>query len=360
MINRNNYEEYLLLYLDGELDSTERSEVEQFVRLNPDIEAELELLQQTVLKPESVSFGEKETLYRNGDELHTGNFQEWFLLYVDNELTDKQKNEVETFVLRHPELQSEFIQLKQAVLTPEEIIFTDKKSLYRTTEHKRRVIVMFRWAALAAAAVTGIIAILMFSGNETPADVANRNSVKTGQEVPAISGTNTTPIEPAGINAKDNPVAAGKEKSGNKIESQPYRGRQKTIQEEVPVIAYQLPEQSMPVEISGETAINTEKPESAIAAIDDGKYREKENVVKTGPTVEENTMADYAVRNQELNTENDNSLMVGALQVNPDKLRGFFRKATRFLSGKAKDNEEPEGKLKIASIELTKSKKKSP
>ena len=53
MINRNNYEEYLLLYLDGELSQGETLQVEAFLGANPDLAEELQLLKQTILQPEA-------------------------------------------------------------------------------------------------------------------------------------------------------------------------------------------------------------------------------------------------------------------------------------------------------------------
>ncbi len=45
-INRNNYEEYFLLYIDRELADGERQMVEDFVRRHPDLEKELAALKQ--------------------------------------------------------------------------------------------------------------------------------------------------------------------------------------------------------------------------------------------------------------------------------------------------------------------------
>jgi hypothetical protein len=64
-INRQSYEEFFLLYTDGELDLDEKRAVEDFIKENPDLEHELILMQQTVALPdESIVFEDKELLYR--------------------------------------------------------------------------------------------------------------------------------------------------------------------------------------------------------------------------------------------------------------------------------------------------------
>ena len=45
-INRHNYEEYFILYMDNELPAAERRMVDEFVKLHPDLQEELSLLLQ--------------------------------------------------------------------------------------------------------------------------------------------------------------------------------------------------------------------------------------------------------------------------------------------------------------------------
>ncbi len=63
-LNQNNYENYLLLYIDNELTASERAEVELFLASNPKKAQELKALQAVQLKPEYVEFTEKSSLYR--------------------------------------------------------------------------------------------------------------------------------------------------------------------------------------------------------------------------------------------------------------------------------------------------------
>lgn len=64
-INRQTYEEYFLLYADGELNDAQKLEVEEFVDQNPDLGEELEMIAQTVMIPdETIVFADKEILFR--------------------------------------------------------------------------------------------------------------------------------------------------------------------------------------------------------------------------------------------------------------------------------------------------------
>ncbi|MDP9041549.1 MAG: hypothetical protein M3N30_06170 [Bacteroidota bacterium] len=67
-INRNNYETFFLLYLDGELKPPEMLQVENFVRENPDLHKEFSVLQQAVLLPGDEVFENKESLFRKEQE----------------------------------------------------------------------------------------------------------------------------------------------------------------------------------------------------------------------------------------------------------------------------------------------------
>ena len=137
-INRNNYEEFFLLYVDGELNTEERLAVENFVQQNTDLAVELEMLMHTQFHPEEIVFTDKETLLRTeGETINERNYEEYFLLYIDNELSLSKRGEVEMYVLQHPKLQDEFTTLKQTILTPEAISYGDKKDLYRT--ERRRI-----------------------------------------------------------------------------------------------------------------------------------------------------------------------------------------------------------------------------
>ena len=62
-LTRYNYEEFFLLYIDGELGEEDRTSVETFVRVNPDLGEELQQLQRAVLVPDEIFSLDKGLLY---------------------------------------------------------------------------------------------------------------------------------------------------------------------------------------------------------------------------------------------------------------------------------------------------------
>ena len=62
------------------------------------------------------------------------NYQEFFLLYVDNELSATERRAVESWVAENPDLQEEWESLLQCRVSPEETpVFRDKSVLFRQT-----------------------------------------------------------------------------------------------------------------------------------------------------------------------------------------------------------------------------------
>ncbi len=151
-ITRHNYEEYFILYMDNELGSDDRRLVEAFVQQHPDLKDELDLLFQYKLIPDThIVFDAKEELMKvNGDAPVTlSNYDEWIMLYIDNELTLAQKIKVELFIAANPAVNEEFLLLQRTKLQSEEIVFADKASLYRKEEKVRPMPI--RWWRIAAA-----------------------------------------------------------------------------------------------------------------------------------------------------------------------------------------------------------------
>ena len=147
-INRHNYEAFFLLYVDKELSAADRQVVDVFVKENPDLQIELILLQDTVIKADDVVLDKKDWLYREEDITA---LQENLLLYADEELTTTDKKAVESLLLIDKTAQREWNILQQIKLRPDmTVFFADKQSLYKKEDGK---VVGITWWRVAAAAV---------------------------------------------------------------------------------------------------------------------------------------------------------------------------------------------------------------
>ena len=175
IINRHNYEEFFLLYVDHELSAGDRRAVESFIRENSDLEEELVMLQQSKLKPDhTIFFDNKKSLLKqsSGNALiNEMNYEEFFVLYVDGELSEEEKTEVEKFIFQYPHLRMEMDLLKQTSLQPDlDIVFEKKEILFRH-EEKRAEKTILPWFRFSAAAV-----VLLVAGWLVFKNLNNRNS----------------------------------------------------------------------------------------------------------------------------------------------------------------------------------------
>jgi hypothetical protein len=338
-INRNNYEEIFMLYVDGELSSSQRQSVDLFVAENPDLFSELQMLMQTKLEDEPVVFVNKNLLFKSAAwELNLQNYEEYFLCYVDDELTEDQKNKVETFVLQHPELQTAFTLLKQTKLTPENIVFTDKASLYRK-ERKPFIYLSFTRIAVAAAVIGFIFLVWTIKPfntttanelavNKLPAAPKNDISDKQSQpdDIPAakdvsIRQKNKEPM----IDASSNNLLTT-EMAVAKNDAMPVTATKALRQENIIVQENQ---------VAAPEVGNTQTLNSTTSLVDaDNKNVYQQTVYKELDTQED---------------DRNNKVYIGNMEVNKDKLLGLLKRAKTVLS-KSKDDDS---KVSIAGFGIS-------
>ncbi|MFZ9660770.1 MAG: anti-sigma factor family protein [Chitinophagaceae bacterium] len=67
----------------------------------------------------------------NNTSIHLGNYEEFFLLYIDQELSELERKNVEYFLDQHPELQEEMQQLILTKCKPEKMPPFDKSGLFK-------------------------------------------------------------------------------------------------------------------------------------------------------------------------------------------------------------------------------------
>lgn len=180
-INRHNYESFFMLYIDKELSGEEKQAVDEFVNEHADLKMELEQLQLAVLPIETLSFENKEQLFK--PEIITAADQENLLLLLDGELTAAEILIIEEKIACQPALAKEWDLLKRTRLdaTTDEFVFENKKLLYRKEEKVRPLYFMVRWAVAAVVIGFGFYAgFQLLQKEEISLPVKNAN-VKTEQ-----------------------------------------------------------------------------------------------------------------------------------------------------------------------------------
>jgi hypothetical protein len=372
-INRHNYEEFFLLYVDGELAAPQRLEVEKFVEQNVDLRNELQLLLQTKIDANDLQLEDKNFLYQLEEEgVNTDNHVEKFLLYVDDELTPSAKAAVETFVLQHPQVQESFTLLKQTKFEAETIVFANKESLYRKEKEDRPVVYLNwrRMAAIAAAVLFGLfIWKFAFTSHPTIKDegfASNNNHVNQNSNHPIHIDTTVTPVKnnQQRLNSVDvkHDIAVTKDVNNKQKEhpsvatvptkDNPSKELQQNNSPSTNIAKNgedKIYQKQVPVDVQKTSANN-------VAIIDNSKHNINQSPVVV-PTTATNTASIAATQKtiyRDLNTDDDDddkSVYVAGVKLNKNKAGGLFKKAKQLLTSQADDDNNT---IAIANIGIKK------
>lgn len=340
--------------MDNELSSDERRMVEKFVQTHSDLQEELEILQQYKLVPDSnIVFKGKEELMKAGGEspITLSTYEEWLLLYLDNELPADQRKKVEQFIAANPSVKKEADILQKTKLQSETIVFARKEVLYRREENVRRIpMLWWRVAAAVLILAVSLTSIIIFNkkGNSGKVEIAktpvneekvnSQNPVATNQnirnqpvkeedkQVPVqlISTTLQNAVRPANNNLtttnKKNTISTIKV---NDNIPTPTKKNEEVLAE----TNKNKPANNLPQPLQNRTIIN-DSPGNAIAKTDGSKEinNDKSTLTKSDVTKKDAQSSD--IRTASL-TSNTDDADLNQSSGKKSKLRGFFRKVTR-------------------------------
>ena len=368
-INRNNYEEYFILYLDNELGSDDRRQVELFVQENADLKGEFDLLSQTRLAPDdAVVFDEKQQLLNiaSAASINDSNFEEWLVLYIDNELTGQQKISVEEFLVNHPAAKTELGILQKTKLHSEEaVIFPNKETLYRREE--KVPVIAFSWRKMAVAAslllAISTAAFLVFTGK-------NSNEGKSISE--SSIGTNATKDDSAdnrsNNNAATDPVVPENKEAiieGDEPANNSLPGQQKNLVENKRNDQHSTPAAKQDTELIAESKSTPTNNPTSPAQTSNENRGVKEQIAMVVPAKDPLTINTDNKLTQDVTPDNAEPLLAKTdvpgepIGIDTDesgkknKFRGLFRKVTRTFEKrtniKATDDED---RLLVAGLSI--------
>lgn len=352
-INIHNYEEYFLLYADGELSVEEMATVEGFVNKHPELQAALDTLLHSKLSvDDKIVFADKDSLFKTEEVgITINNYEEYFLLYVDDELNDEQKNETEKFVLQHPALQNEFTLLKQTLLRNEAVTFLDKESLYRK-ETVERSIVSISWKRLAvAASVAGLIFAVWNFYPKTS------NIVKQPATI--------AKAEPRTEN-KNNGVAINHSSSVINKSYATGNDEQKNVVTVAHVQRNNQAKKIIPVSNVDAAGTKTSDNNDFVTEDEPRINRNEIAIVQSGKTIQPARMiqqlpnqklfvAIASTMNKEqniLNNERDTDIYVANIRINKNKISNFLKRAKSIIN--LSGNEDNNNSIAIANFSISK------
>lgn len=355
-INRNNYEEFFLLYADNELSKTERKIVEIFVQENPDLKEEFSMMKLTVNSPdEKVKLLDKSFLLKKESPfINENNYEEIFVLYHDDELSEEQEKQTEDFVGGNPAFRTEFELIGKAKLIPENsIVYPDKKQLYRK-EKSGKVVPMILWRSIAAAVFIGFglwvsISYLNKSLVSSPVATTVNNSIQKSPEKQTNPDTNIifekTVKEENNIASSTKTSEAKKTEQNKKEIEKPVLKEQKIKKESLAVsdkktqkeplekkIIVLKPNVDQQLVVSGrqpeELADVVKKAETTIVT-NDSPVRQNEN--KTGASESTHAQTVSYTGDADVNNQNYVFYDVTADDFKKSKVGGFLKKVKRVV-----------------------------
>lgn len=95
--------------------------------------------------------------------INRNNYETFFILYIDNELSVQEKTAVDVFIQQNPDLKEELTMFQQSVVMPEAISFFDKDSLLKkpaVTDEIQEKLLLLLDKELNKAEVKNIISII--------------------------------------------------------------------------------------------------------------------------------------------------------------------------------------------------------
>lgn len=337
-----NYEEFFLLYVDNELTQAEKALVEQFLEQHPELRIELDMLMDTRLGDEPLTFAGKDALFVNNDTVSSLNIEELQVQWLDNELDPEMAAKVEAFTAADPRATEDLEWLKKTKLPQEHIAFPDKASLYRTAK-KPAALVQMPWKRMAVAAAVILAAGLFW---------INRENNETAPQGRLASVVDTAPVENSSQKDKGELPAATTAAPENRLQEKVGSGPEKTASKDpYKNTVTNTPQERTtyaavdPVEVKTEqpvTEVITSTPVIALPATDEAAEKEAVALNVKNNYASEALNSDHGTQEEEYADE-EHKQRKG--------LRGIVRKVNRFYN-KATNPDPDKATVKVANFEI--------
>ena len=166
-INLNNYERFIIDYLDDNLDAVQVAELLYFISDHPELEInpdDLEKIKLYTLANTAI-FPGKESLKKDFSKIETitsANAEEFVIAQLEGDLDEKTEQKFELYKKFHPEIKKQEALYKKTILSPDENIqYSHKNSLKKPVLSQTRIRKIVFYIPTAAA----VLILLLFLYN---------------------------------------------------------------------------------------------------------------------------------------------------------------------------------------------------
>jgi hypothetical protein len=289
-ISLHNYQDFLLRYIDEELDLRETEDLLAFVALHPAIAEELEPLQLTKLDIEVISCPNKAVLYKN---------------------------------------------IFPVIVEPETIVYPYKQKLFKKEKEKAPV-VLLKWWALGAAAVFLFMMVRYGMLDQKARSTVSKNSISKNKDSKASTLLVIKNNPTINNSTTNNAVANTASMAAGKVVTDIKNNTPNTIEY---AAAQNIEHQSIATAstvTARETAQNMPSYNGDIIDV-------KPTIIAeiTVPFMPDNDETTEIIETIDTEAASSNrSVMVGAFEIDKDKFRGLFRKVNAIIKNKENNKNE--------------------
>lgn len=310
------------------------------------------------------------------------NYEEFFLLYTDNELSAAERHDVEQFVAGHPDLREEWEALLQCRLSPDNhlafpdreallrperegaadagelvyyidglpflhpdnsIVFPEKDRLYRTGKDRRTVPLPWLRAGIAAAVVAAIALVFLLTARRQPGQPSHPIAART-TPVRNISPA-VTPAPATALHiVEGQPKTKQRQPVRRSIQRQPDEQRDLAVNSNpdtgpAPLRTTIDPRKEMDQPVSATPVVSMPVTESLATNV--------HFAVQTGIPKDQSSFATQALQEEEAG---DRRAMPGDQRT---ALRGIFRKVKRTFAKSADRDDDGNRQVLVGAFEVS-------
>ena len=230
LITKNNYEAFLLDYVEGNLSPEHTAELMLFFENNPTLKEDLDGFEILSLHPSNESLVDKKALKIDEDKVTALTFDDFAIAEIEGLNSDQQSKEFAAYLKQNRDKQKEFEAYQKTKLIAPNVVFENKPALKRD----QKVIPLYWWYTSAAAVILALFLLkgINWSDEKVTPIIAN--------EIESVE-TDKTPINNVETVVEEHLIAEEPEvneqlEKEDKIIVQPKRQEPILVQEKEPEI----------------------------------------------------------------------------------------------------------------------------